>query len=199
MLQAAADARPTRNGPAVCRWPRLRRRRTCAGPRRCASRRAAGRGGGGFGSETGSSLSIANYRVPSQSRIEQSHSDNHSPGRASWAAAGAGGEAPAAVSLYRSSCAIDSGAPGCADELEELGPVAEFVRAARRIGDPQHIVIAERAGVASAAQQLGEAGDRGGEARVARRGLEAGELRRRRRSASRSAGWCPTWAACSGS
>ena len=52
----------------------------------------------------------------------------------------------------------------------------------------QHVVIAQRAAVLAAAQQLGEGGHAGREARVLRRLLEARGLRARGRSASRSAG-----------
>src|SRR5882672_5398249 len=62
---------------------------------------------------------------------------------------------------------------GGADELDELRAVAEGIVTARRLGDLQHVVIAEGAGLAAAAQDLAEARDGGREAGVLRRGLEA--------------------------
>ena len=57
-------------------------------------------------------------------------------------------------------------------ELHELGPVAERVLAARRRRNPEHIVVAELAGVPPAAQDLPEGGDADREAGVGGRVLE---------------------------
>src|SRR5437667_8493280 len=65
---------------------------------------------------------------------------------------------------------------GGADELDELRAVAEGIVTARRLRDLQHVVIAEGAGLAAAAQDLAETRDGGRETGVLRRGLEAGLL-----------------------
>src|SRR5687768_14730507 len=54
-------------------------------------------------------------------------------------------------------------------QVDELGAVAELVLALVALGERYHVIMIEVAGVAPAAEDLTEGGDRGGEASLARR------------------------------
>ena len=139
-----------------------------------AASRRAGRGGGGSGSQPDGSCSTAIYRVRSIARLNSGIRAAGGSGCDGPPAPqpGAGGPQASPLELCERPRILRR-----ADHLHELRPIAELVLAARRGGDLQHVVIAQRAAVLAAAQQLGEAGDRRREARVLRRRGEAADTR----------------------
>src|SRR4051812_41445227 len=119
-----------------------------------AASRAPGRGGGGLGNSAESSWA----------GIARPHSGMSPPRRRMW-------PSPRGRSAAATPSLLPEGrhrprALRRADELDELIAIAELVAPARRGGDPQHVVIADRPAILAAPQQLGKGRDPDGEARV---------------------------------
>ena len=174
-VASAPNARrsmPSHDGRRTAVFPRCRR--TSAGPRRsppCGRRAAAAAGQAAKADCRYRSPPTSLRKAPSRKLITTIASGSKARVAAGAKRVRAGGRKPLTFELRHRPGALRG-----PHELDELRPVAELVRPARRIGDPQHVVVAQRAGVASAAKQLREPGDRGGEARVARRRFEAAHL-----------------------